>query len=662
MPEYSTPKLTPDETTKLPGMNGSSSGYVLTSELLDIIRSTFGQANGVATLDGSGKLPTAQLPDIADDVLVYASKALLPAQGVEAKIYITTDDNVLYRWDATLGDYVQLSVDLSDYATLDDLSAEESARETADANLNNALTAIDHRVQNLEQSKGDYVVSNYKDGAITPSGKGAWAVVEGLRGVSRVENGQLVPTLHAGSINNGITPSYNASTQTMGLSGTSTGTFDAILIDASPILTPGHTYIVALEKSATGFTFTDNYQALSNTASYVFTAGAGNPYFNIRARGNAGVTLDYEGRIGLTDLNIYFNTSDLSFLGATDSAKLATIQKDYPHLLLPSEYGQRIVDSSYSGVRAWSRNIFDEQTESGKYDASGNKEIDHNRIRCVNPLPVTANTTYYIKIGNYAGNYCAVFEYDADGNFIQMITPNASTHLFTTSGNCRYITFFLSDLYGTTYKNDVCINVSDSLNGTYTPYHAPNTLSLSFQGKSAGGVHDTYEPNVEVGGVAKKRTTERVGSVVFDGSDDENWTKGSGNNFYFQLNTLIKAGQEGYANRLLCDKLIPVINQASTDFTQGTKVITGYRDSGNLYPNQNWLYVRIDDTITSASALKTWLAQNPLTVYYELAEESITLSDPILDNTLLTESGGRMATVQNGTVIDGSFDMGFINL
>ena len=86
MPEYSTPTLTPAGTSKLTGMNGSSAGNFLVSDILDIIRNTFGQANGVATLDGSGKLPTAQLPDIADDVLVYASKALLPAQGVAGRV------------------------------------------------------------------------------------------------------------------------------------------------------------------------------------------------------------------------------------------------------------------------------------------------------------------------------------------------------------------------------------------------------------------------------------------------------------------------------------------------------------------------------------------------------------------------------------------------
>lgn len=141
MPEYSTPKVTPTETTKIPGMNGNSSGYIDAKDLLDIIRATFGQANGVATLGPDGKLTSSQLPDLADDVLVYGSYALLPNPGIAGKLYITADNNKMYRWDDALATpaYVELSVDLSAYATKAELAAEESAREAEDTNLKNAI-------------------------------------------------------------------------------------------------------------------------------------------------------------------------------------------------------------------------------------------------------------------------------------------------------------------------------------------------------------------------------------------------------------------------------------------------------------------------------------------------------------------------------------------
>ena len=110
MSEYSTPKLTPAETTKLTGMNSGSSGYFEVKDVLDIIRNTYGQNNGVATLGSDGKLPSSQLPDLADDVIVVDSYSTLPAIGTASKIYITADNNKGYRWDPelTTPDYVKI--------------------------------------------------------------------------------------------------------------------------------------------------------------------------------------------------------------------------------------------------------------------------------------------------------------------------------------------------------------------------------------------------------------------------------------------------------------------------------------------------------------------------------------------------------------------------
>lgn len=61
-----------------------------------------GNPNGVATLDGSGKIPTAQLPAYVDDVVEYASFAQLPATGNSGVIYIAIDALKQYRWSGTM--------------------------------------------------------------------------------------------------------------------------------------------------------------------------------------------------------------------------------------------------------------------------------------------------------------------------------------------------------------------------------------------------------------------------------------------------------------------------------------------------------------------------------------------------------------------------------
>ena len=66
-----------------------------------------GVANGVATLDGTGKIPSAQLPAYVDDVVEYNTYVQLPVTGVSGVIYITTDTGRQYRWGGSA--YTQIT-------------------------------------------------------------------------------------------------------------------------------------------------------------------------------------------------------------------------------------------------------------------------------------------------------------------------------------------------------------------------------------------------------------------------------------------------------------------------------------------------------------------------------------------------------------------------
>jgi len=65
-----------------------------------------GAANGYASLDGSGKVPASQLPSYVDDVLEYANAAARPATGETGKLYLTLDNNKVYRWSGST--YVEI--------------------------------------------------------------------------------------------------------------------------------------------------------------------------------------------------------------------------------------------------------------------------------------------------------------------------------------------------------------------------------------------------------------------------------------------------------------------------------------------------------------------------------------------------------------------------
>jgi len=71
------------------------------------VTSAKGQANGYASLDASGLVPSAQLPSYVDDVVESASFAALPVTGETSKIYVALDNGKIYRWSGSA--YVEIS-------------------------------------------------------------------------------------------------------------------------------------------------------------------------------------------------------------------------------------------------------------------------------------------------------------------------------------------------------------------------------------------------------------------------------------------------------------------------------------------------------------------------------------------------------------------------
>lgn len=74
-------------------------------------KNTKGKANGLASLDDSGKVPSTQLPSYVDDVLEFTQLDQLPKPGESGKIYIVTSTNIQYRWSGS--DYVEISKSLA---------------------------------------------------------------------------------------------------------------------------------------------------------------------------------------------------------------------------------------------------------------------------------------------------------------------------------------------------------------------------------------------------------------------------------------------------------------------------------------------------------------------------------------------------------------------
>lgn len=79
-------------------------GYGITDA---VASSLLGANNGVATLDGTGKVPASQLPAYVDDVLEFANLAAFPGTGSTGVIYIAIDTSKVYRWTGSV--YAEIS-------------------------------------------------------------------------------------------------------------------------------------------------------------------------------------------------------------------------------------------------------------------------------------------------------------------------------------------------------------------------------------------------------------------------------------------------------------------------------------------------------------------------------------------------------------------------
>ena len=206
------------------------------------------------------------------------------------------------------------------------------------------------------------------------------------------------------------------------------------------------------------------------------------------------------------------------------------------------------------------------------------------------------------------------------------------------------------------FGKDIITGINTNISKLFTPHYSdasyvrfrffkPDNVELSIDSKNiafyeSSTIIDMYKPyksniltvneEVELRGIGEVQdeldlTTgkliQRIGEVVLDGSENIVYDNGY-ERFYTELHTLKK--ETNYTSSLLSDKFKVVQNQGSV--MGGDFVITGYNDTSERYPDQNWLYFNINE-ITSVKDMKTYLQSNPITIRYQLATESVKTVD-----------------------------------
>lgn len=156
--------------------------------------------------------------------------------------------------------------------------------------------------------------------------------------------------------------------------------------------------------------------------------------------------------------------------------------------------------TGYASIKTF--NLWNEETVLAllQYDKNASnfgQQISGSNITSKNYISVLPNKEYSVS-GATAQANMVLFCYDENKNAIIVgdsgyIAIKSNGQTFTTPSGCRYVRFYMSKPYGTTYNHDICINVSGNKNGTYMPYGVVDKLSFSYQGSGVGTAHDTLE-------------------------------------------------------------------------------------------------------------------------------------------------------------------------
>ena len=333
------------------------------------------------------------------------------------------------------------------------------------------------------------------------------------------------------------------------------------------------------------------------------------------------------------DLTDKYGSTKADYLYTQTSAFVYNLETSlFPASYYPYDQGS-IIPLNPEGFRIRGVNLWDEEWEQGYYDSTtGGTGSSTSQIRSKNKIPVTAGVTYYAKI---SGSNARVLYYDVNDNYLGSTIGTdypVNNTTFTPPAGCVYARFGFGNTYGGTYNHDIQIcldSLPSSVKQEYHPYEGQIVLTPQIaDGHYVNeNVYD-YVENVEEDGIEKGKFHDVADVIIFDGSPDENWAAGGQVcNYYIPFNNLVKANN--YTGKILCNRLEAIASNLQQTSGNGIMSITGYYDSNNSYPNQNWFYIKVDETITSASALKTWLSNNPITVCFEKVTESVTNCEPL---------------------------------
>lgn len=253
-----------------------------------------------------------------------------------------------------------------------------------------------------------------------------------------------------------------------------------------------------------------------------------------------GANLDFGIRDNISSDWVQYNAKNIVFFDLTimfglgNEPTIDQFKSLFPLLYYAYNSGS-LLSFTGTGIKTVGFNQWDEEWEVGVISSSGESTSVNNCIRSKNYCSCIGGTTLYVRSsktdgGNNNQYYLAIFFYDGSNSFISRAYTNNKT--VVVPNNAMYFKIATNSstvVYGNTYLNDICVNISSSRNGEYEPYTSNETdlpISTFFPTgmKSAGSVYDELTPT---------KAITRIGAVDLG---TLTWTKSSsGNKYYAQI-------------------------------------------------------------------------------------------------------------------------------
>ena len=296
---------------------------------------------------------------------------------------------------------------------------------------------------------------------------------------------------------------------------------------------------------------------------------------------------------------------------------IANIQKIYGNTVVVSD---NLVSNSATAILSRDVNQWNEQWRNGYYGETTGVYADAAYVCTKNPIPITGGNQYYLRMGESARIYISY--YNSQGSLINTTTWKVvySGNTFTPPPDATSMNFWVVGTYGGSYKNDICINISDtSKNGTYEPYNGHQidlnipTLTGKLNGAGSSVVifpEGMGKVNTIVDELIANKATKRTATVDLGALT---WDSGSSNTWRVALPN-VSDGNNG--RNFLCPKFVAVY-----------KTLGNLADGEGRILSDGYAYFK-DSSYSSAEAIQT--AMNGVNLIYTLA----TTKEYILDNAL----------------------------